>query len=48
MKLTVYVAAYCDRGIDLDDISFLYQQLACFVAKIAYGGFGDCLAGAEI
>ncbi len=48
MKLTVYVAAYCDWGINLDDITLLDQQLAGFVAEVADGGFRDGLAGAEI
>ena len=48
MKLAVYVAAYCDWGIDLDDIALLDQQLAGFVAEVADGGFRDGLAGAEI
>lgn len=48
MELTVYVAAYCDRGIDLNDVSFFNQQLACFVAEVADSGLGDCFAGAEV
>lgn len=44
----MYVAAYCDWGIDLDDVAFFDQELARFVAEVAHGGFRDCLAGAEV
>ncbi len=32
VELAVYVPAYCDWGVDCDDIAFFYQQLACLVA----------------
>lgn len=43
----MYVTAYRDRGVDLDDVSFFYEKLAGFVAKFADLGFGNCSAGAE-
>ncbi|KAL9025551.1 MAG: hypothetical protein Q9196_005645 [Gyalolechia fulgens] len=43
----MYVAAYCDWRIHLDNVAFFDQQLARFVAKVADGGFGDGFAGAE-
>ena len=48
MKLPVYVSAYCNRCVDLDDVGFFDQQLACFVAYFADLGFGDDLAGAKL
>ena len=44
VELAVYVAAYCDWSIDLNDVSFFDQQLACFVAEVADGRFGDGFA----
>ena len=48
MELPVYVSAYCDRCIDLDDVGFFDQQLACFVAYLADLGFGYYLACSEL
>jgi len=47
MELAVYVAAYCDWSIDLNDVAFFDKELPGFVAKFANLGFGDCSAGAE-
>ena len=44
----MYVSAYCDWGVDLNDIGFFNQQLACFMANLADLGFGNDLAGAEL
>lgn len=44
----MYVAAYCDWGVDLDDVAFFDQQFARFVAEVSDSGFGDDLAGAEV
>lgn len=48
MELPVYVAAYCDWSVDLDDVAFFNQQLARFVAEVTDGGFGDGFAGSKI
>ena len=47
MELPVYVAAYCDWSIDLDDVAFFDEELPGFVAEFANLRFGDCSAGAE-
>ena len=41
------VSAYCDGGVDLDDIAFLDEELTGLVAEFADLGFGNCTAGAE-
>lgn len=48
MELSMYVSAYCDWCIDLDNVGFFDQQLACFVANLADLGFGNDFAGAEL
>lgn len=44
----MYVAAYCDWGVDLDNVAFFDQELAGFVAEVADSGFGDGFAGSEV
>ena len=44
----MYISAYCDRCVDLDDVGFFNQQLACFVANLADLRFRDNLAGSEL
>lgn len=48
MELAVDVAAYCDWGVDLNDVTFLDEEFARFVAEVADSGFRDGLAGSEI
>lgn len=48
VKLAVNVATYCDRGVDLNDVTFFDEELAGFVAEVADGGFGDGFAGSEV
>ena len=44
----MYISAYCDWCIDLDDVCFFDQQLACFVAYLADLGLGNDFAGAKL
>jgi len=48
VKLPVYVPAYCDWGVDLDDIGFFDEEFAGFVADFADLGLGDYSAGAQL
>ena len=48
MELTVYVAAYCHRGVYVDDVGFFDKEFSRFVAYLPYLGFRDDLAGAEL
>ncbi len=42
------VAAYCDGGVDGNDIAFFDEQFSRFVAELSDLGFGDRAAGAEL
>ena len=44
----MYISTYCDWGVDLNDVGFLDQQLACFMANLADLGFRNDFAGAEL
>ena len=46
VELAVDVAAYCDGGVDGDDVAFFDEQFTGFVAEFADLGFGDRAAGA--
>lgn len=48
MKLTVNVAAYCDGGIDRDDIALFDQQFSRLVAELSDLGFRDRATGAKL
>lgn len=44
----MYVSAYCDWCVDLNDVGFFDEQLTGFVANLADLRFRDDLAGAEL
>ena len=44
----MYIAAYCDWRIDLDDIRFFYEEFTGFVADLADLGLGDYLACSKL
>jgi len=44
----MYVAAYCDRSVDLHNICLFYKEFAGLVANFADLWFGYDLAGAEL
>jgi hypothetical protein len=46
--LAVDVTAYCDGGVDRDDIAFFDEQFSRFVAEFSDLGFGDWSTGAEL
>ena len=48
MELAMDVAAYRDRGINLDDVAFFNEELTSLVTEVADGRLGDGSAGAEV